>query len=264
MQTLPTVPEGFTRTNEYPKFTRTDGATSITDKFFIHFDDFEFEMIEQLEASLYYGDLVVSDISAEPDVAQNMMFVTIKYGSPGSSGLPNATDGQTEWTLDDSGMEVPIDKKKKDGTPYFENYYVRHNYSLAAASAEAAGSSEVDTLWNNKKTIDLSYENSLKYKWLKDADSLPEGWTIVKEKTKGIESVLQPSAVVVGTAKYTGYNSAVANRKPIGKKVTPAKTFGITGEWLVVSSSISKDGRRWVVTTRYQNAPEWDSDYYST
>lgn len=260
MQTLPTVPEGFTRTNEYPKFSRTDGATTITDKFFIHFDDFEYEMIEQLEASLYYGDLVVSDIAAEPDVAQNMMFVTIKYGSPGSSGLPNATDGQTEWTLDDSGMEVPIDKRKANGSLLFPNYRTKHNYKFAAATVEASGSAEVDEIWNDATTTTL--DNPL-YRWVKEDDSLPEGWIVCRDKTKNIEAAMQPSAVVVGTVKYTSYNSAVANRKPIGKKVTPTKTFGITGEWLIVSSSISKDGRRWVVTTRYQNAPEWDSDYYS-
>lgn len=66
MQTLPPVPEGFTRASEYPKFSRNEGSDAATDKFFIRFDDFEYEMIEQME-SLYFGDLTVNDVSAEPD-----------------------------------------------------------------------------------------------------------------------------------------------------------------------------------------------------
>ena len=67
--------------------------------------------------------------------------------------------------------------------------------------------------------------------------------------------------VVIGTTKYRNYNQAVRKLISTGTKTTPAKTFGYTGEWLVTSSSVYPNGRKWVVRTTYQNAPEWDNDY---
>jgi hypothetical protein len=256
----PEIPTGYTRESGYPKITRSDGVNTVTDRVYISFDSFDMSELERIEL-LYFNGLTVSDISAEPDPAQHIMYITIKYGGGSSaSGMTSAQDGVDEWTLDDSGQEIPIDKRKTNGDPYFENYRTKHNYKLAAVDAAAAGSGSVDTIWgDNVKTTILS---DARYRWVKEDDSLPDGWIVIKDKTKNIESVLCPSSVVVGTSRYSDYNAACGKRKKLGVKTTPGKTFGITGEWLVVGSSIHKDGKRWVVTTRYQNADTWDSDYY--
>lgn len=256
----PEIPTGYTRESGYPKITRSDGVNTVTDRVYISFDSFDMSELERIEL-LYFNELTVSDMSAEPDSAQHMMYVTIKYGGANSaSGMTSAQDGVDEWTLDDSGQEVPIDKRNSDGTPYFPNYRTKHNYKLAAADAAAAVSGEVATIWGeNVKTTILS---DVRYRWVKEDDSLPDGWIVIKDKTKNIESVLRPSSVVVGTSKYSDYNAACGKRKKLGVKTEPGKKFGITGEWLVVGSSIHKDGKRWVVTTRYQNADVWDGDYY--
>jgi hypothetical protein len=134
---------------------------------------------------------------------------------------------------------------------------MKHNHILAAKDGVTATPTWWDTATDE---TDASDED---YKWLSDIDSLPDGYYPLKAKTKNIETVIVPSPVVVGTTKYKTYSKAVNKKIESGTIATPEKTFGLTGEFLVVASSIGKDGRRWVVETRYQEAPEWDSDYYS-
>jgi hypothetical protein len=160
--------------------------------------------------------------------------------------------------MDDSGEEVPIDKKENDGGYMFTAYRMCHNHYLFAHKDEEQDPS----WWDDVTTAVVSGYG--KYLWAKDADARPsEDWNLVKDPTKKIESVLVPAPVVVATTRFQSYNEAVAKRETVGKRTTPARTFGITGEWLVAGSAVSPDGKRWVCTTRYMNAPKWDTDYYS-
>jgi len=244
----------MTRAAGYPRGSSESGVQTMVDKFFIAAAAFDLSMLDSLQ-NLAYGELVVNNLQWEPDQAGQYIYITVQYGTPSSAGLTKAADGVTEYSLDDSGTEIPIDKRKADGSNWFPGYRTCHNHILAAKSGKT-----LPTWWNTAINTICPFTD---YKWLKEPDSLPDGWVILKDKTKNIESVLWPSPVVVETTPFKSYSRAVANIIPLGTVKTPGKTFNRTGQWLVVNSSVSQDGKRWKVTTRYQLAVEWDNTYYT-
>lgn len=249
----PSLPAGYTRESGYPRGQRSDGVDSVVDKMHASAATFTLADLDGME-SLVIGALVVNDISWESNPNQQRVFVTIRYGEPTWGGYSPLQSGVEQWTLDDSGQEIPIDKRKADGSLWFTNYKTNHNYKLIAKAGKT-----VPAWWATATDTENSDED---YRWVKESDSIPEGWIELEDKTKNIESVINPSPVVVGTTKYKSYSKAVNKKKVVGTKATPDKTFDLTGEFLVVASSVSPDGKRWVVETRYQEAKEWDSDYY--
>jgi hypothetical protein len=252
----------WTRANLYPKLSRNEGVLSVTDKFYCPASAFDIDQLAELETIEYRG-LKVSSSSAEFDEAGDapggLVYITLVYSKSNSDSTSAAADGVSEFTMEDSGQELPIDMRKKGGGLRFENYKTNMNYVLAAKNGITASYSG----WIGDDKTEMSNDNADKYRWCKDASDVPDGWYVLKGKTKSIESVLVPSPVVVETTKYQTYNQACSKRSRVGNKATPAKTFGITGEWLVMSSNVYSDGRKWVCQTRYQNADEWDGDFYS-
>ncbi|MCK9326471.1 MAG: hypothetical protein M0P69_13355 [Bacteroidales bacterium] len=258
---LPEVPVNYTRQSGYPKGSRSGGIDQLNDRFFISAEKFELSDLEMMEDQLAFEGMTVNASNWEVNENRNLVFVNVVYSEPGSAGLSaGATLGKPEYTLDDGGSEIPIDKRKKDGSLWFTNYKTKHNYILAAKS----GVSATLSWWASNTDLTISDADSKNYKWLKDAGELPDGWYILKDKTKNIEAVIYPSPIVVATTYFKTYTQAINNVVEVGTVQTPGKTFGKSGQWLVTSCSISQDGRRWVIVTRYQNAPEWDSDYYSS
>ena len=261
----PDVPTGYTRSSGYPKGNRAGGINTVIDRFFIASENFDLGSLYEFD-NLEYGDLVVNSSSWEANENQARVFVTVNYSEPNSAGVSwSATLGKPEYTLDDSGQEIPIDKRKQDGSLWFPNYQTRHNYILAAKK----GIDDPPNFWDGAGGVDVSTNltmspgDSEDYKWIKDAGELPDGWYILQDKTKNIEAVLVPSPVVVETTYFKTYTDAVRNIVPTGVVKEPGKTFGKTGQWLVTNSSVDQDGKRWAVVTRYQMAIEWDSDYYA-
>lgn len=264
-----------TRCQGYPKYSRKDGGLTVTDRFYVQTTEFSSDLLESAENNtLTDGDaeLAVTDVSAEPNESGAMMFINVVYSraSGGGSGS-TARDGAVEFTFEDSGQEIPIDKKKNDLTPWFSKYRTKHNFHLVGAKDKTYSTFQTDIgpdHWNTATDLEFAgaaAEKKKLYRWIREMADLPgEDWTLLKNKTKNIEAVASPSPVVVETRKYKSYNTAVGKRKKYGTIQTPERTFGETGQWLVVSSIVYPDGRRWVVQTRYQLAPEWDSDYYET
>lgn len=246
------------RCNLYPKLSRQDGALTVTDRFFCAEDTFDVDDLASLESYTYMG-LAVSSSNADVNETQNLVYVTLVYSRTNSDSTSYASDGVSEYTMEDAGQEIPIDMKKKSEQFRFTNYRTKMNYVLAAKKGVTAAYDG----WSDDQTTEISSANADKYRWCKDASDVPDGWYVLKGKTKRIESVLVPAPVVVETTRYATYNSAVAKRLRPGVKATPAKTFGETGEWLVMSSNVYADGKKWVCQTRYQNADEWDGDFYS-
>jgi len=254
---LPETPTGYTRESGYPKGSRSGGMDTLVDKFFIAFDKFDLEDLEDME-NLGFGELVVNSSSWDINENQSRVRITLNYSEPSQTGVSwSATIGTPEYTLDDSGTEIAINKRKKDKSLWFTNYKVCHNYILAAKTGIASSPT-----WALTST-DLTDADNIEYKWIKEAGELPDGWYILQDKTKNIEMVISPAPVVVETTYFKSYTRAVANIIKTGTVKDPGKTFGKTGQWLVMGSGVSLDGRRWVVTTRHQLALEWDSDYYS-
>jgi len=251
----PPTPQGYTRASQHPRGVRVEGSDAITDKFFIDESDFEIGDLQRLE-DLSWNGLVVNNVQWEVDQSKCQVYVTLSYGQPDSSGLTRSRDGRPEFTAEGTGNEIPIDKRKADGSLLFSGYLTNHNHMLGAVEGSA-----VPAWWATATDTTTSSED---YRWIKSGDSLPSGWVILKDMTRNIESVISGSYVVVEVRKYTNYNQAIAQIRVPGTKRAPERTFGQTGEWLVMpGGGVAYDGKRWVVTTRYQNAEEWDPIYYA-
>jgi hypothetical protein len=249
------IPNGYTQAAGYPRGTRTEGADVLVDKLYKSFTAVSTSDLFTLE-KLVFEKLIVNNISWERDSGTNTVYVTITYSNPNQSGVSRNTE-EEEFFLDDSGQEIPIDKLKKDGSLYFANYKTIHNHHLVgiAGSAEPA--------WSTTATdTKISAGDSVTYRWIKDVADIREGEAIIKCKTKNIEAVLKPAPVIVGIMKFNTYTRAVKKMPTTGKLYIPEKTFGYSGDFLAISG-ISNDGKKWVVTTRYIQAEEWDSDYYA-
>jgi len=249
---------GWTRAQGYPKISRNEGAFSANDKFYCSASIFDAEDLASLDALEYMG-LKVSSSSAEFDEAGDKIYISLVYSRTTSDNTSLAVDGVSEYTMEDSGQEIPIDMRTEEGVLWFTAYKTKMNYILAAKKGITASWSG----WSGATDTTMSESDAEKYRWCKDASDVPDGWYVMKEKTKRIESVLIPSPVVVETTKYATYNEARGKQRQVGSKANPAKTFGYSGEWLVVSSNVNPDGKKWVCQTRYQNAKKWDGDFYS-
>lgn len=256
----PEIPySGWTRCNMYPKFSRQEGALTVTDRFFCAESIFDVDDLASLESFTYMG-LAVSGSSADVNETEHLIYVTLVYSNTNSDTTSSATEGVSEYTMEDSGQEIPIDMKKKNGSFWFTNYRTKMNYILAA---HPNADTSTPSFWTDATDTVIDGNDGLTFRWCKEPSDMPDGWRQLKGKTKRIETVLVPAPVVVETTKYRGYTQAVAKQKVVGTKVTPARTFGYNGEWLVMSSNVYSDGRKWVCQTRYQHAEEWDEDFYA-
>ncbi len=247
----------WTRMQNYPKITRQEGAFSVVDKFSVADADIELYNIEDLD-KIEFNNLKVISSNCDRSDNAGYWFVTLNYGRTTVDGFSTAVDGVTETSLEDSGQEIPVDARKTNGSLWFSNYKTKWNYILGAKK----GTTVIPGFWDTATDTTIAEASAEEYKWFKDSSDVPEGWYVLKEKTKRIETVLSPCSVVVEITKYVNYNQAVAKRQTVGIEVTPSRTFGISGSWLVMASNVSPDGKKWVCTTRYQNAPEWDTDVY--
>ena len=200
--------------------------------------------------------LYFASAESVPNEASTWWIVTVTFQNEVTIEKQSRDDGDPIFTVEDSGQELPIDLLKQDGSPYFANYLTKWNYHLAGEEGSATPS------WWTTST-DTTTDDDSDYRWLKEPDSLPEGWVIVEPKTKRAESVMVPSPVIVEQRWYRSYRDASTQTKDVFKRRSPAKKFNYSAlEWLVVGCTVSQDGRRWLVEKRYQGAEEWDSDLY--
>jgi len=207
-----------------------------------------------LIGSSYDGQRFVSAESV-PNESSTWWIVTVRFANEVVSSSTELEDGDPLFTVEDSGMEIPVDLRKQDESAYFSNYKTKWNYHLAGLEG-----SDTPDWWTD--ATDTKTDDDSEYRWVKEPDSMPQGWVIVEPKTKRLEAVMVPSPVVVEQAWYRSYRDASAQTGDIFKRQTPEKTFGYDLEWLVVGCTVSPDGRRWLVEKRYQGADEWDSDIY--
>jgi hypothetical protein len=248
----------WTRCNQYPKGGRNEGSLTVTDRFFCDESIFDVADLVELE-TLEYEGLRVSSTNFDVNETQHLVYVTLVYSRSNSDGTSYASDGVSEYTMEDSGQEVPIDMRKQDGNLRFSNYKTNMNHILAAKRGVTAAYPN----WATANDTEMAEEYANKYRWCKDVSDVLDGWYSKRKKTKRIESVFVPSPVVVETTRFANYTAACGKHVKVGSKVTPTRDFGYTGEWLVISSNIYADGKKWVCQTRYQNADEWDGDFYS-
>jgi hypothetical protein len=271
----PIVPYGYTRAQGYPIFVRNEGFLSVQDKIYISSEEFIHTDLESFE-NLEFEGFKANGFQAVPDEAQHKMYVSYTYGVPsGANGSDNGgqpAEGIKEYTLDDSSQQIPVGKLKNDYTPLLPAYRLNWNHFLVIKISETDYYEYIgdfpyfknlsdDNKWNDIVSIE---QNFLPFRWIREIEAIEKDELVIRKPTKpAIEYYIRPSPVVVERKRYSRYNNAINNITRTGVLKKPDRVFGYTdGKWLVVSSSVAFDGRKWVVETRYQHALDWDLDLY--
>ncbi len=285
MQIPPKPFSWWKRQTGYPIFSRDDGGLSIQESFYANTENVSQQDLASLELISYTDEgeniLYPSRIVATPNENQGIFFINFSYTRPnGASGGSTAQDGQPEYTLEDSGQQIPIDRRDNLGQYFFTGYRAKWDHHLVVPidyDPDPADAILHEDHWETAQDITLAFPNNDErtIRWVKEQDSInPEIEFVFRKATKSaVETYLAPSPVVVETVKYRSYATAAARKAKLGvipptsgPFKRPKKDFNILaesgGRFLVVSSTVTFDGKRWAVTTRYQWAPGWDTDLY--
>jgi len=106
------------------------------------------------------------------------------------------------------------------------------------------------------------------HRLVKQLSEMPDGWEVVEVPTKpGITSYIVGSPVVSGVRYWRNYATMVAANPAadVGRLSVPGETFGLPTSaicWLLMSCSVTFDGKYWTADEKYQYADEWDSEIY--
>jgi len=165
-------------------------------------------------------------------------------------------DGQIEHSCNASTFEKPLENK--------ENYLAIWNHDLWVKNGTPTISGW-DPATAITTLIPAALQNSVKWG---DSDAPPEGWHISVTRTKpGVEAYNYPAPVVTETSYYKKRGDASAKLRHIGRLSAPSYCFGYNKSaeyWLINNSSMTRDGRFWVVTTEHIYADTgWDEEIYS-
>jgi len=243
----------------YPEYSEETGKSSIIAKFTARRE----LIAEKLPArgSTFYDDrwpwlngmtsLMLTKRTIKPHSADEICDITLEYTSPELDSTDAANGLMETIELDDREMSIPIEQH--------ENYFACWNYRLIAK-----GTITEPSWWETEKTTYISNEDAKKYKWLKVGDQVPDGWSEIKPAKKpGVESFIFPLCEVVWTRKAQLKKDlqSLANLARGGINA-PKDTFGVSGEWLVVSCTLRKNGKYWTLTVRFRNSKKWDPEIY--
>lgn len=101
------------------------------------------------------------------------------------------------------------------------------------------------------------------YRWVKDRGDVPDGWTVLKMRTKTAEARLYGSTIVTETIYFARAEDVGKVQRQVSSRQEPAKKFGrVGGDWLLIDVDCQPEGKKWRVTKQFQFADEWDSDLY--
>lgn len=207
--------------------------------------------------------LVNREISRQ-EGAPGFWYADLRYESTAALvGSPSGyrTDGQEEYSVDDGGVEQPLEVKS--------NYRAKWNYHLAAATAGAT----TPSWYAGATNILINPPDNSAYRWIREPNEAPVNpdgtyFTVILNKTKpGVESWVSPAPVINWKKYYYSEASASAfiAGHTVGNRETPGKTFGLAGDFLVLNVNLEPSGRYWVGVVKYQNNRSgWDTDLYPT
>lgn len=197
-----------------------------------------------------------------------------EYNSTWYADLLYATNGDVQWFFEQARSEQSIEYKKAlhGGLAFLQKW----KYDLAAQydliyPAPAALPSFYATA-----TSAATVDDASKWKWVEvmaelGKDSAGKEWGIHTAKTKpGLSSFITGAVSVRNQFKVCTEAEASAYMSDfagvVGKRNAPSKTYGYTSSadnWLVTDMTLTPSGYYFVITTRWQYAPEgWDKDVY--
>ena len=265
------IPRGWTRKDGFPQIQGNVEGATLVDEFYCDYDLTDIFLKLPKPNSAYdssnispaLSQLLLSSYSITPTGSKNHAFVSLQYQPSDAKTAPD--EYVEEYFLENGTLEKALETHV--------NYLTKWNYDLyefiSVTSEPSATPAWWDTAIDRTNATGKALENE--YCWDKDKPSggYNDGstvwdWTKVKERLKpGVESYIIPSPVVQERIYYSSKKSANTAGNTTGTILTPDETFGVSGgEWLVMSASVQKAGRRYLVERSFQRAKDWDEDFY--
>jgi hypothetical protein len=155
------------------------------------------------------------------------------------------------------------------------SYLTKWEYDLAGDSTVSTGT--MPAFYDTAKTllIPTTGDANKKYQWVKENSELRDtSWKIIAARTKpGVDGYYIASDQVIEILYYSTLSKMADAVQSTAKISTPPNTFGKDGgNWLVMSNSGGKEGKKFVLRRNYQYAgifvsgeeddPGWDTDLY--
>lgn len=185
------------------------------------------------------------------------VMVELTYDTEGTAVNFSPGDGDTEYWAETQGVEQPVE--------YHPNYLTMWNYNLFGAKDGVARTTASYPgglpAYENATNLDALSGSSV-LKWSKgDAG---DGWIKLAGRTKGADFYISPQRSVMRRNYHRTQANAEADLESVKTILAPAETFGAAGgNWLVMFSNTTFDGRYWVTETQFLHSPDgWDPDIY--
>jgi hypothetical protein len=273
------IPTGWTRHEGFPQITGAGSDITLVDEFFADYDLTDVFSKIPFSGSLYDEENIVPQLSTlrlstyavNPTATKNNAIITLTY-QPSHSNVP-PEENIAEWFLENNTIDKPLESAQEPEQP--EDYLTMWNYNLYEFVEENAGPSELPTWATDATDKSDGKEDNVEgaYQWAKEKpsggyqqDGSTYDWYKVQDMSKpGQESFIIAAPVIQERVHYRSKLSASEAASTVGQIETPTETYGKEdGEWLVMSATIQRDGRRYLVEKTFQWANEWDSDLYAT
>lgn len=286
------IPSGWTRSQNYPQLVLEDGAWSVSDQYYTDYDEglvsaqaqglmgtqFDTSGISNPNFSALYCKRIGLAPKESKDFKQ---YVTLTYSPLSGDDKSAAADGSSETicTLDDGGLEMPLDAKKTNGDFWISGYKTCWLHELHARCEIVDGSlvePEAPGWWETATTTIITGDNAMNFRWVrgtsndipqqfKDVDKKTYLWKPIKERLMRAEAKLISSPIVIEKVFYKDVKDTYNIAAKVGKIAVPEELFGISGgAFLVTSASVFKDGKLWCAQRNFTWAPDWDTRIYET
>jgi hypothetical protein len=272
------VPSGWNRHQGFPQITGSGQGVTLVDEFWSDYDLTAIYNVLPIRGSLYDQESVIPDLAElrlseykiNPTANKERAIITLTYQPSDSQVSQN--NGIEEYFLDNQTIELSLESARTPEQP--KAYQTRWNYQLYEFVVGDGGPSTTPAWWETATDKSDATGELVEgaYLWSKSKPSggYVEGgvtydWNLVEDATKaGTEAFIVPSPIIQERKHYLSKRSASLAASTVGKVETPDETYGKTGgEWLVMSATLQRDGKRYLVEKSYQWSNEWDSDLYA-
>ena len=199
-----------------------------------------------------------SDYTIDEQPGYNVIRMAFSDSATTGSSSASRNDrkaGDVVWSKSFSSFERDIRLH-----PKYKTYW---SYYLASAPGVSQSPS-----WALERTDNiLSVEERLKYKWVSDIDSIPEGWACCVDREKTADNYLAMSGIFTSTTYYSNYDAAEADViEEVDFSLPPypkLKDKNIQ-HYLITNSAAGGDGNLFTLINSWQYWSEgYDTDIYS-
>lgn len=241
----------------YPELTGKQGAESITEKYTATASGLKlnlptFGSYFKSEDPFYggYGHLSLSDRRITLHEGGQVYDVTLVW-SPGDDSSNNA----------EAPVLVDWEDVSETDTPAVSNH-PKYRYNWDHVLLAKKGITSSPSWWNDAKTKKMSAEDQLSYLWQGKDDEVPTGYYVLCDAQMVATNYYRAITKVSCTKRSTNLSLLQNDKANDCTPQTPGRTFGASGEWLRLVSTIRKNGKYWELTVLFVCSDEIDNRLY--